>query len=263
MPELPEVQCVVNTLNRIQSRTIERVTINAKQLREPLSDTLADQLVGKRIVRLSRRAKFIVIELSEGFLLIHLGMTGKLLINAAAQNHDHVIIDLSGGLSLTYNDTRRFGLIAYSECLESSRHLAGLGVEPLEPVFCGQWLFDNTRGVKRNIKTYLLDQRHVVGLGNIYVCEVLYLCGISPFRPAGAIGEQDAEMLAREIKKILRKAIDLGGSSISDYRDANNAKGDFQQRFHVYGREEDRLGNEVNYQKVGGRGTFWVDAIQA
>jgi len=92
---------------------------------------------------------------------------------------------------------------------------------------------------------------------------VLYLCGISPFRPAGAIGEQEAEMLAREIKKILRKAIDLGGSSISDYRDANNAKGDFQQQFHVYSREEDRLGNEVNYQKVGGRGTFWVDAIQA
>lgn len=263
MPELPEVQCVVNTLNRIQGRTIERVCIHTERLREPLRAELPDQLVGKRIVRITRRAKFILIHLNEGYLVIHLGMTGKVLINAERQLHDHLDIELSGGLRLTYNDARKFGFVCYEQALESNRYLRSLGVEPLDSEFDREWLYENTRGVKRNIKTFLLDQKGVVGLGNIYVCEILYLCGVSPFREAREINQQEASLLVREIKKILRKAIDLGGSSISDYRDANNAKGDFQTQFHVYGREQDRLGNDVQYRKISGRGTFWVDRIQA
>jgi formamidopyrimidine-DNA glycosylase len=263
MPELPEVQCVVNTLDRIQGRTIVRVETHTERLREPLSHQLADHLVGKRIQRVTRRAKFILIHLNEGYLVIHLGMTGKLLINAERQTHDHVDIELSGGMKLTYNDARKFGFVCYEENLEGNRYLKHLGIEPLDAAFDGQWLYEATRGVKRNIKSFLLDQKGVVGLGNIYVCEILYLCGVSPFRPAKEVGQEEAARLVREIKKILRKAIELGGSSISDYRDANNAKGDFQSQFHVYGREHDRLGNDVEYRKISGRGTFWVDRLQA
>lgn len=262
MPELPEVQCVVNSLGVIVGATIQSVKVHTARLREPLDAALQDKLAGQAIRAIERRSKYILIHLDEGCLVVHLGMTGKLLLNGQRQKHDHVDIQLTDGSRLTYNDARKFGFVVFDPKISENRYLRLLGVEPLTDAFTPQWLFEARKVSRQSMKTFLLDQKKVCGLGNIYVCEILYLCGISPLRKASEMSETESVLLVREIKKILLKAISLGGSSISDYRDAHNQQGSFQDQFHVYGKQEDRLGNAVDYLKIGGRGTYWVSDLQ-
>src|SRR5215831_4789070 len=244
MPELPEVETVRRGLAlKISGRRILRAELRRADLRRPFPPTLAERLHGARIGALGRRGKYILIELdTDGVLLLHLGMSGRITVgNAAlpAARHDHVVLTLDDKTVIRFNDPRRFGLIDYVRRSEAARHplLAGLGPEPLEASFDGAYLAGKLAGKLTPIKAALLDQRIVAGLGNIYVCEALYRAGLSPRRLAASIGRRRAERLATAIKSVLTEAIAAGGSSVRDYVQADGELGYFQHQWAVYGRE--------------------------
>src|SRR5712671_162364 len=242
MPELPEVETIRRGLAlRISGRQIVRAELRRPDLRRPFPPMLATRLEGARIGALSRRGKYLLVELdATGLLLLHLGMSGRITAGGAdspVEKHDHVILTLDDGTVVRFNDPRRFGLIDYLERGAAGIHplLAGMGPEPLEPGFDGAYLDRALAGKMTPIKAALLDQRIVAGLGNIYVCEALYRAGLSPRRLAATGGR--AARLARAIRDVLGEAIEAGGSSLRDYVQANGELGYFQHRWAVYGRE--------------------------
>jgi len=249
MPELPEVETVRRGLAlKISGRRIVRAELRRPDLRRPFPPALAERLEGARIGTLARRGKYLLVELdSDGLLLLHLGMSGR--ITAAEQGrapnsgrdvrHDHVVLTLDNGTVVTFNDPRRFGLLDYLTRAEAAVHpmLAGLGPEPLGDGFDGRYLAAALAGKATPIKSALLDQRVVAGLGNIYVCEALYRAGLSPRRLAATVAGARADRLAAAIQAVLGEAIEAGGSSLRDYVQADGALGYFQHRWAVYGRE--------------------------
>ena len=244
MPELPEVETVRRGLAlRISGRRIVRAELRRPDLRRPFPPALGERLDGALIGALGRRGKYILVELdTDGLLLLHLGMSGRITTGSAAlpaAPHDHVVLTLDDGTVIRFNDPRRFGLIDYITRGEVARHplLAGLGPEPLEPGFDGAYLGAALASKLTPIKAALLDQRVVAGLGNIYVCEALFRAGLSPRRLAASIGRVRAERLAVAIRSVLTKAIAAGGSSLRDYVQADGALGYFQHHWAVYGRE--------------------------
>ena len=246
MPELPEVETVRRGLAlRISGRRIVRAELRRPDLRRPFPPALAKRLDGARIGALGRRGKYILIELdSDGLLLLHLGMSGRLTVGSAALPsvpHDHVVLTLDDGTMVRFNDPRRFGLIDYLKRGDQTQHplLAELGPEPLEPGFNGAYLGAVLAGKLVSIKAALLDQRIVAGLGNIYTCEALFRAGVSPRRLARSIGPARADRLASAIQTVLTDAIAAGGSSLRDYVQADGALGYFQHHWAVYGHEGD------------------------
>jgi len=244
MPELPEVETVRRGLAlKMTGRRIARAELRRPDLRRPFPPELAERLRGARIGALNRRGKYILIELdADGLLLLHLGMSGRITTGDAtvpAARHDHVVLTLDDGTVVTFNDARRFGLLDYVRRSEAARHplLAGLGPEPLGPEFDGAYLAGKLAGKMTPIKTALLDQRVVAGLGNIYVCEALYRARLSPRRLAATVGRGRAERLVAAIRAVLDKAIEAGGSSLRNYVQANGELGYFQHRWAVYGHE--------------------------
>src|SRR5216684_2930415 len=244
MPELPEVETIRRGLAlRISGRRIVRAELRRPDLRRPFPPMLATRLEGALIGALSRRGKYLLIELDDtGLLLLHLGMSGR--ITAAgpelpAVKHDHVVLTLDDGTVVRFNDPRRFGLLDYRPRSEIDAHplLAGMGPEPLGPDFDGAYLARTLGGKMTPIKAALLDQKIVAGLGNIYVCEALYRAGLSPRRLAATVIGARAERLAAAIRDVLGEAIEAGGSSLRDYVQANGELGYFQHRWAVYGRE--------------------------
>jgi formamidopyrimidine-DNA glycosylase len=269
MPELPEVETVRRGLAlRISGRRIVRAELRRPDLRRPFPPALAARLDGALIGALGRRGKYILIELdADGLLLLHLGMSGRITAGSAALPtvpHDHVVLTLDDGTVIRFNDPRRFGLIDYVGRGDAAQHplLAGLGPEPLEPGFDGAYLVATLAGKLTPIKTALLDQRIVAGLGNIYVCEALFRAGLSPRRRAASIGRVRAERLATAIKSVLTEAIAAGGSSLRDYVQADGALGYFQHHWAVYGREGNPCpgcdcGGAVRRIVQSGRSTFF------
>jgi formamidopyrimidine-DNA glycosylase len=244
MPELPEVETVRRGLAlKMSGRRITRAELRRPDLRRPFPPALAARLRGARIGALSRRGKYILVELdTDGLLLLHLGMSGRVTVGNAElpdAPHDHVVLTLDDGAVFRFNDARRFGLIDYLRRSEAAQHplLAGLGPEPLEAEFNGAYLAKALAGKVTPIKSALLDQRIVAGLGNIYVCEALFRAGISPRRLAAMIGRGRATRLAAGIRTVLTDAIEAGGSSLRDYVQADGELGYFQHHFAVYGRE--------------------------
>jgi formamidopyrimidine-DNA glycosylase len=244
MPELPEVETVRRGLAlRMTGRRIVRAELRRADLRRPFPPLLAERLDGALVGALSRRGKYILVELDEtGLLLLHLGMSGRITAggnNAPDEKHDHVVLTLDDGTVVRFNDPRRFGLIDYLPKSEIALHplLAGLGPEPLQPGFDGAYLERALAGKMTPIKSALLDQRVVAGLGNIYVCEALYRAGISPRRLAATVAGVRAARLAQAIRAVLDEAIAAGGSSLRDYVQANGELGYFQHRWAVYGKE--------------------------
>jgi formamidopyrimidine-DNA glycosylase len=249
MPELPEVETVRRGLAlKISGRRIVRAELRRPDLRRPFPPLLAERLGGARIGGLSRRGKYILIELDgDGLLLLHLGMSGRITATGetdpAAESrdpkHDHVVLTLDDGTIVRFNDPRRFGLLDYLGRDEAARHplLAGLGPEPLEPGFNGHYLAKALAGKLTPIKSALLDQRIVAGLGNIYVCEALFRARVSPRRLAATVVGARAVRLAAAIQAVLCDAIEAGGSSLRDYVQADGALGYFQHHWAVYGRE--------------------------
>jgi formamidopyrimidine-DNA glycosylase len=212
---------------------------------------MAERLTGRRVEALRRRSKYILADLDGGETLIaHLGMSGRMLVSgvmlgayhhelAAPEKHDHVVLDFEGGARVTLNDARRFGAMDLwpTGDLEAHRLLAGLGPEPLGNAFDGDVLMRRLEGRGTPVKAVLLDQKVVAGLGNIYVCEALWRAGISPLRLARDVSPREAEDLVATIRAVLAEAIEAGGSSLRDHRQADGELGYFQHSFAVYGRE--------------------------
>ena len=252
MPELPEVETVRRGLGPVmEGALIERAEVNRPDLRWPLPDRMAERLTGQRVERLRRRSKYILADLSSReTLLIHLGMSGRMLISGdplgqfvhshpAPEKHDHVVLHLANGARITFNDPRRFGAMDLMQtgAAEDHKLLAALGPEPLGNGFNEAHLVAALKGRNTPIKAALLDQRIVAGLGNIYVCEALFRAGIHPARKAGRISAARIASLVPIIREVLTEAIEAGGSSLRDFRQADGELGYFQHRFDVYGRE--------------------------
>jgi formamidopyrimidine-DNA glycosylase len=227
----------------MNGRRIVRAELRRPDLRRPFPAALATRLEGARIGALGRRGKYILIELdTDGLLLLHLGMSGRVTASmepSPNSRHDHVVLTLDDGTVIRFNDARRFGLLDYMKRTDVAAHplLAELGPEPLEAGFNADYLAKVLAGKMTPIKSALLDQRIVAGLGNIYVCEALFRSGTSPRRRAGAIGPKRAERLVTGIRSVLTEAIAAGGSSLRDYVQADGELGYFQHSFAVYRRE--------------------------
>ncbi|WP_208353670.1 bifunctional DNA-formamidopyrimidine glycosylase/DNA-(apurinic or apyrimidinic site) lyase [Pseudaestuariivita rosea] len=252
MPELPEVETVRRGLLPVmEGQVIISALVNRPDLRWPLPENMAKRLTQVKVNALRRRSKYILADLSSGeTLIIHLGMSGRILISGqgvghfhhahpAPAKHDHVVFDLENGARITFNDARRFGHmdLADTDRLDDHWLIAPLGPEPLGNAFHEEYLFTKIKDRKSPIKSVLLDQRVVSGLGNIYVCEVLYRAGISPKRKAANISENRLAKLVPIIRDVLQEAIAAGGSSLRDYRQADGQLGYFQHAFRVYDRE--------------------------
>jgi formamidopyrimidine-DNA glycosylase len=294
MPELPEVETVRAGLEPvIAGRSFVHVEQRRPDLRFPLPERFAERLTGRRVLRLGRRAKYILVHLDrEEVLAVHLGMTGRLIISNGGPErdltlgqyvyehgkdgrHDHVVFTLSDGAVVTYNDARRFGymtLIPEGE-LDRDAFFAGLGVEPLGNGLNGPYLAERAYGKRVDLKAFLMDQRIVAGLGNIYVCEALFRAGLDPWKPASRIATRTgkptpaAERLASEIKAVLTDAIRAGGSTLRDYKRADGTSGLFQNEFAVYGREGQPCAKAdcrgtVRRETQGGRSTFYCPVCQ-
>ncbi len=275
MPELPEVETVCRGLSRrLRGRRFVRVEQHRKNLRIPLPKDLAPRLIGQRVERVSRRAKYILVHLDDAtVMLAHLGMSGRLVIHegqrATTDRHDHVVLHTDDGASIAFNDVRRFGLLTLVEGNRVFRHplLADLGPEPLDEGFGGGTLAAALAGKRTPIKSALLDQRVVAGLGNIYTCESLYRARISPRRMAGTVVGKRADRLASAVRAVLLEAIAAGGSSLRDYLQTTGEMGYFQHRFAVYGREGSPCpdcfcGGAVRRIVQSGRATFFCPRRQ-
>ncbi len=241
MPELPEVETIRRGLApRLTGRRILRVDLNRPDLRFAFGDGFAPALTGQTILGVDRRAKYLLIALEGGgVLLSHLGMTGRYSFDPEPKTHDHVVLHLNDGVRLVYSDPRRFGfmeLIAPGE-LAQNRFLAGLGIEPLGNELSGAHLAHKFAGRRTPLKAALLDQRIIAGLGNIYVCEALFRAGLSPRRLTGTVKGARAEKLSQAIREVLQDAIAAGGSTLRDYAAADGKLGYFQHGFDVYDRE--------------------------
>jgi formamidopyrimidine-DNA glycosylase len=245
MPELPEVETVCRGLAAVlEARVLQRLDLRRQGLRFPFPDGLAGLVEGRRITAVRRRAKYILIHLEDGGVLIgHLGMSGRMVIGPAAglvlETHDHVVFHTDHGMVVRFNDARRFGFLDYARVEELDRHklLETLGPEPLGNAFSGPVLAEKLAGKLSPIKAALLDQKIVAGLGNIYVSEALFFARLSPLRLAGTVTGAQAEKLVTAIKDVLTRAIAAGGSSLRDYVQTSGELGYFQHQWAVYGKE--------------------------
>lgn len=254
MPELPEVETVrAGLLPVMEGQLITLARVNRPDLRFPLPDRMAERLSGQRVEGLRRRSKYILADLSSGeTLLVHLGMSGRMLVSGttlgafhhehpAPAKHDHVVFDMENGARVTFNDARRFGAMDLMATETAGDHwlLKELGPEPLGNAFHEDYLTGRLCGRAMPIKAALLDQRIVAGLGNIYVSEALFRARIDPRRAAGDLSANEIAELVPVVRTVLDEAIAAGGSSLRDYRQADGELGYFQHSFRVYDREGD------------------------
>ncbi len=278
MPELPEVETVCRGLAGVlEGRRFAKVELRRKDLRIPFPKGLAAALTGRRVERIYRRAKYIMMALDDGQVLIsHLGMSGRMTIVKDAGppgTHDHVIFTTDDGTVVRFNDPRRFGLmtLATASALDSHKLFRHLGPDAMSADFSPAALSAALKGRKTSIKAALLDQSIVVGVGNIYACESLYRAGISPKRKAGTIAGMRAEALVPVIKEVLAEAIAAGGSSLRDHVQPSGELGYFQKAWKVYGREgescdcgSNRAPADHKVKRIvqGGRSTFFCAYCQ-
>jgi formamidopyrimidine-DNA glycosylase len=245
MPELPEVETVMRGLQaRLQGQHIVRAFINRPDLRWPFPQGLVDRLTGATVLGFRRRAKYILMRISGGdSVLIHLGMSGRIVLTPGTPNtdtaHEHLVLEMDNGWRVGFVDPRRFGSVDLVPTAKEDTHrlLAGMGPEPLEDAFSTTMLSEALKGKRTPIKAALLDQRIVAGLGNIYVCEALFRARISPLRLASTVPGTRAARLVPAIKATLTEAIAAGGSSLRDYVQPDGELGYFQNAWKVYGRE--------------------------
>ena len=241
MPELPEVETVRRGVEpHISGRRVLSMSLREPRLRWPVDEDLPRLLKGKQFGAAKRRGKYLLLELGEGHLMVHLGMSGRLyLVNAdqPAAVHDHIDWYLDDGHALRYSDPRRFGSVFYLPAGEPRpKLLDSLGPEPLSDEFDGDFLYQRSRGRKSSVKTFLMDSHLVVGVGNIYANEALFMSGILPSRAAGRISLQRYRDLAAAVKQVLQKAIAQGGTTLRDFVGGDGKPGYFAQELQVYGK---------------------------
>ena len=274
MPELPEVETTRRgLLPHVAGRRIERVLLRRPDLRWPIPREVEDLLPEQRIAGIRRRAKYLLLDTDAGSALLHLGMSGSLRVLPAdtpVRAHDHVDIVLDNDRVLRFNDPRRFGCLLWQAPGETHPLLAGLGPEPLSDdfdgaAFNGDYLFERSRGRSAPVKTFLMDQAVVVGVGNIYAAEALFMAGIHPLRAAGAVSRERHAALAKAVKDILAHAIARGGTTLRDFISPDGAPGYFEQELLAYGRGGQpctRCGRPLKQASIGQRATVWCGRCQ-
>lgn len=292
MPELPEVETVKRGLAPVmEGRRIVSAQVRRPDLRFAFPERFAERLTGVLVRSLGRRAKYLVAVLSSGeALIMHLGMSGRFTVHAGSSapgegqrgepgdfhharavdaKHDHVVLGFEGGARVTFNDPRRFGYmdLAPADALDRCKHFAALGPEPLSNAFSPAHVCEALAGRRAPLKTLLLDQRIVAGLGNIYVCEALFRAGLDPGLPGRALDEEAAGRLCVAVREVLGEAIAAGGSSLRDHAQTDGSMGYFQHAFKVYGRDDQPCqrqgcGGKVVRFVQGGRSTFACERCQ-
>lgn len=278
MPELPEVEVVKRGLEKAAFGEVKTTSpkicawvFHRKDLRDPIPLKKLEALKGARIQRITRRAKYLLLETDRGIVVSHLGMTGSWKIypskkQVKLEKHSHVELHLENCV-LVFSDPRRFGVLDFVETknLEQSVRFSHLGPEPLEDVFSADYLLGKVRGKEALIKVLLMDQKIVVGVGNIYASEALFQAQISPLMKGRNLSKQQANIIVTAIKNVLAEAIRQGGSSINDYIQVDGEKGSFQQQHFVYDRKGQKCrqcGNKIKSSVMGGRSTFWCPTCQ-
>ena len=272
MPELPEVETTRRGLaQHVMGAAIMAVTVRRHDLRVPIPKNLAKMLAGATITDVRRRAKYLLIDLDSGqILLAHLGMSGSFTVcpkqGYTPKTHDHVIIELKNKTLMVFNDPRRFGVVDLISKAKEATHvlLKNLGPEPLSKEFSARYLREQLTRRTGPIKPVLMDQKLVVGVGNIYASEALHLCGLHPSSPARAVTAQSAAII-NAIRVTLRAAIESGGSTLRDYVGVQNEGGYFQHHFQVYGRDGQpcfRCATLIETCTHAGRSTYWCPNCQ-
>ena len=237
MPELPEVETTKTSLLPLLNEKVLKVDIYQSSLRWPIPDD-NQKLVGQKLIKLSRRSKYILAEFEQDTMLWHLGMSGSFRIcegHEERRKHDHLIIQFED-MQLRYHDPRRFGCILWLDQNTQTKLIDTLGPEPLSDAFNADYLFNKFKYKNTGIKVAIMDNHVVVGVGNIYATESLFNLGIHPAQPASSLSMSQVEKMVLEIKRILKQAIDLGGSTLRDYSNAMGENGYFQQTLLAYGR---------------------------
>jgi formamidopyrimidine-DNA glycosylase len=291
MPELPEVETVRRGLTpAMLGARIDKVELRRADIRFPFPPAFAKRLTGQRIVDVKRRAKYLLFQLDGGETLIaHLGMSGSFRMEKTKVStpgkfhherskdpkHDHVVLVLDNGWIVTYNDPRRFGFmdLAPTETLEQHPRMRGLGAEPLAPEFDAQSLAKLFAGSRAPLKSAVLDQKRIAGLGNIYVCEALFRARLAPSRPASVLADargaptRAATAISEAIRAVLEEAVEAGGSTLRDHRQVNGELGYFQHVFKVYDREglpcmRERCRGTIKRIMQAGRSTFYCPVCQ-
>ena len=268
MPELPEVETTVKSLNILKNKKVINLDIHTKKLRYLVPHIDLKNVINYKIIGFRRIAKYIIIDFENlESVIIHLGMSGRLKIvepNVALIKHDHLVFKCEN-IKLIFNDPRRFGFIDIikSEKISNLSYIKKLGIDALDKKLTEDYLYDKFKNSQVLIKQLLLNQYIVAGIGNIYACEILYDAKISPLRKGRSLKRSQIGTILKSIRKILRKAIKYGGSSISDYVSADGTLGNFQKNFRVYGREGYKIrGYEIKKVVLHGRSTFFCPDIQ-
>jgi len=282
MPELPEVETVCSGLRpAMEGNLINKLELRRNDLRWPFPKDMVDRTNGKKVIGVRRRAKYILIDLSsDQTIIIHLGMSGRILIDTSNkgtfnynsnifEKHDHVIFYMQNGTLITFNDARRFGAMdmAPTKALDQHWLLKRLGPEPLGNGLNAEYLSNRFKNKNTAIKTTLLDQLIVAGLGNIYVCEILFRSDVSPQKNTNKLKMKEIERLVKFTRFVLIEAIEAGGSSLKDHRQTNGELGYFQHNFLVYGREGEKCVNDdcktiIKRVIQSGRSTFYCSKCQ-
>jgi formamidopyrimidine-DNA glycosylase len=269
MPELPEVETTRRGIApHLIGRRVTAVIARQPKLRWPIAQGLRDDLPGQRIEAVERRAKYLLVHTQAGSAVLHLGMSGSLRVlpaETAINLHDHVDWQLDSGRILRYTDPRRFGSQLWQVPGTTHELLADLGPEPLGDAFDGAYLWKKSRGRAASVKVFLMDQKTVVGVGNIYAAEALFAAGIHPLRAAGAVSRARYDTLADEIKRILAYAITRGGTTLRDFISPDGAPGYFEQELFVYGRTGQPCkvcGTPIRSITLGQRSTFYCPRCQ-
>jgi len=272
MPEMPEVETIARKLRRsLVGKSVRRIQLSGLSLRRPVAASFTEILSGRRISGIRRRGKYLVIELEpRAYLLIHLGMSGRVFHRRGADEvsrHTHALLGLSDGSVLEYRDPRRFGLLAAYEVLRMGEipDLQSLGKDPLSAGFNAEWLWPLISRSRCEIKSFLLDQRRIAGLGNIYVCEALFRAKISPARRCHSLSREEVESLVRSVREVLRTAIRNQGTTFSDFMASDGEPGSNQRYLRVFqreGRNCRRCGAEIGRLRQGNRSSYFCPGCQ-
>ena len=269
MPELPEVETSRRGIAPyLEGERVDNIVIRQRQLRWPVSDDVDDHLPGATLQSVGRRAKYLLLNTDDGTAIIHLGMSGSVFViqrDEPAGVHDHFDIELASGNALRFRDPRRFGSLHWADDAREHWLIRDLGPEPLGNELTGDYLWQKSRGRRVAIKQFIMNAGIVVGVGNIYASESLFIAGINPKRAAGRISRQRYALLSDAIKTVLERAIKAGGTTLRDFYGGRGEPGYFQQELDVYGRQDEdcnRCGSTIAAIVQGQRATYYCKACQ-
>ena len=269
MPELPEVETTLRAIKKFQGQNLINIKVHNRHLRWTVSKDLEKNSKNQKLIDLYRRAKYIIFELENTYLLLHLGMSGSLRILKSEDNyflkHDHIEF-IFNNEKIIYNDPRRFGSLHIAKDINNHKLISGLGPEPLSKNFNGEYLLDCCKRSKTNIKSLIMNQKNVVGIGNIYASESLYLSRVNPQKESQELDFEECKRIVSSSKKVLNEAIKVGGTTLKDFYSADGSAGYFKIKLNVYGRNGQKCKNceeEILKVTINQRATFYCPNCQS